>query len=173
MNTSYIKLLSASLLLALASVGAQAQELKIGYVNRDRMISEATLFKAADAKLKAEAARRDKELKELDVKLKAAEERLEKESPTLSDLERARRQRELVQQDREYQQKRRAFQEDIAQRQQEEVAILYDRAAKVVKQIQESEKYDLILNQDGVVFASQRIDITEKVIKALNAQVGK
>ena len=58
MNTSYIKLLSASLLVALASVGAQAQELKIGYVNRDRVMSETNLFKAADAKFKAEFAKR-------------------------------------------------------------------------------------------------------------------
>jgi outer membrane protein len=171
MNTSYIKLLSASALLALASFGAQAQELKIGYVNRDRVMSETNLFKAADAKFKAEFAKREKDLQELDAKLKAAAERLDKDAPTLTESERARRQRDLVEQDREFQRKRRAFQEDVAQRQQEEIAVLFERASKVIKQIFESEKYDLILQE--AVFAGPRVDITEKVIKALNAQTGK
>ena len=171
MNTSYIKLLSASLLVALASVGAQAQELKIGYVNRDRVMSETNLFKAADAKFKAEFAKREKELQELDAKLKAAAERMDKDAPTLNEAERGRRQRDLVEQDREFQRKRRAFQEDVAQRQQEEIAILFERASKVIKQIFETDKYDLILQE--AVFAGPRVDITDKVIKALNAQTSK
>jgi outer membrane protein len=171
MNTSYVKFLSASVLLAMASLGAQAQDIKIGYVNRDRVMSETTLFKAADAKFKAEFAKREKDLQDLDVKLKAAAERLDKDAPTLTESERARRQRDLVEQDREFQRKRRAFQEDVAQRQQEEMAALFERASKVIKQIFESEKYDLILQE--AVFAGPRVDITDKVIKALNAQTGK
>jgi outer membrane protein len=171
MNTSYIKFLCVSVLLALASVGAQAQDIKIGYVNRDRVMSETALFKAADAKFKAEFSKREKELQELDAKLKAAAERLDKDAPTLTETERARRQRDLVEQDREFQRKRRAFQEDVAQRQQEEIAVLFERASKVIKQIFEIEKYDLILQE--AVFAGPRVDITEKVIKALNAQTGK
>jgi outer membrane protein len=171
MKTSYIKLLSASMLVALVSVGAQAQELKIGYVNRDRVMSETNLFKAADAKFKAEFAKREKELQELDAKLKAAAERMDKDAPTLNEAERGRRQRDLVEQDREFQRKRRAFQEDVAQRQQEEIAILFERASKVIKQIFETDKYDLILQE--AVFAGPRVDITDKVIKALNAQTSK
>ena len=171
MNTSYIKLLSASMLVALVSVGAQAQELKIGYVNRDRVMSETNLFKAADAKFKAEFAKREKELQELDAKLKAAAERMDKDAPTLNEAERGRRQRDLVEQDREFQRKRRAFQEDVAQRQQEEIAVLFERASKVIKQIFETDKYDLILQE--AVFAGPRVDITDKVIKALNAQTSK
>jgi outer membrane protein len=171
MNTSYIKFLSASLLLVMASVSAHAQELKIGYVNRDRVMSETNLFKAADAKFKAEFAKREKELQELDAKLKAAAERLDKDAPTLTEIERGRRQRDLVEQDREFQRKRRAFQEDVAQRQQEEIAVLFERASKVIKQIFETDKYDLILQE--AVFVGPRVDITDKVIKALNAQTGK
>lgn len=173
MKSSYIKFLSASALLLLAAVHAQAQELKIGYVNRDRVMSETNLFKAADAKFKAEFAKREKELQELEARLKAAAERLDKDAPTLAESERGRRQRDLVELEREFQRKRRAFQEDVAQRQQEEIAILFERAGKVIKQIHEAEKYDIILNQDGVVFFSTRVDITDKVIKALNAQTGK
>ena len=59
------------------------------------------------------------------------------------------------------------------QRRNEELASVVERANKVVKQIYDSEKYDLILQGDVVIFASQRVDITDKVIKALNAQGGK
>ena len=90
---------------------------------------------------------------------------------TLAETERTRRQRELVEQDRDLQRKRREFQEDLNQRRNEETAGIVERANKVIKQIFEGEKYDLIL-QD-VVFAGPRVDITEKVIKALNGTGGK
>ena len=89
----------------------------------------------------------------------------------MPESERNRRQRELVEQDRDLQRKRREFQEDLNQRRNEETAGIVERANKVIKQIFEAEKYDLIL-QD-VVFAGPRVDITEKVIKALNGAGGK
>jgi outer membrane protein len=89
----------------------------------------------------------------------------------LSEAERGRRQRDLVEQDREFQRKRREFQEDLNQRKNEELGAVIERANKAIKQIFEAEKYDLIL-QDAT-FVSSRIDITEKVIKALNAQAAK
>ena len=104
-------------------------------------------------------------------KLKANSEKLEKEAPTLSESERSRRQRDLVEQDREFQRKRREFQEDLTQRKNEELSAVVDRANKVIKQIFESEKYDLIIQE--AVFAGPKIDITDKVVKALNAQGAK
>ena len=163
-------LAAAALSLALAAP-AMAQELKIGYVNSERVLREATPAKAAQTKLEAEFGKREKELNDAALRLKGAGDKLEKDSPTLADSERSRRQRDLVEQDRELQRKRREFQEDLNQRKNEELASVVERANKVVKQIYESEKYDLIL-QDAT-FVSPRIDITEKVIKALNAQAPK
>ena len=156
----------SALALALPAVCAQAQELKIGYVNSERVLKEAAPAKAALARMEAEFSKRDKDLNDNAARLKAAADKLEKDGPTLAESERQRRQRELVEQDRDMQRKRREFQEDLNQRRNEETAALVERANKVIKQIFESEKYDLIL-QD-VVFASPRVDITEKVIKALN-----
>jgi outer membrane protein len=102
--------------------------------------------------------------------LKAAADKLDKEAPTLSETERNRRQRELVEQDRDLQRKRREFQEDLNQRKNEELAGVVERANRVIKQIFDAEKYDLILQE--VVFAGPRVDITEKVIRALNAGSG-
>lgn len=146
---------------------AQAQELKIGYVNSERVLREATPAKAAQTKLEAEFGKREKDLADVANKLKAASDKLDKEAPTLSEAERTRRQRELVEQDRDFQRKRREFQEDLNNRKNEELALVVERANKVIKQIFDSEKYDLILQE--VVFAGPRIDITKKVIDALNA----
>jgi outer membrane protein len=162
---------AATVLLALAGAGAQAQELKIGYVNSDRVLREAAPAKAAQAKLEAEFSKREKELNEIGSRLKAASDKLDKDAPTLSEAERSRRQRDLIDQDREFQRKRREFQEDLSQRKNEELASVVDRANKVIKQIFETEKFDLVIQE--AVFAGPRVDITEKVIKALNAQGAK
>jgi outer membrane protein len=167
MNTvAMLKSFGLSLLLA-AGAAAQAQELKIGYVNAERVLREAAPAKAAQAKLEAEFGKREKELNDVAAKLKAASDKLEKEAPTLSEAERNRRQRELVEQDRDFQRKRRELQEDLAQRKNEELAAVLERSNRVIKMIFDTEKYDLIL-QDAV-FASPRVDITKKVIDALNA----
>ena len=171
MNTSMLKSSACAALLALAALGAQAQEqLKIGYVNADRVLRDAAPAKAAQAKLEAEFGKREKELGDLAGKLKAAGEKLGKDAPTLSEGERNRRQRELVEQNRDFDRKRREFQEDLTQRKNEELASVVERANKVMKQIFDSEKYDLIIQE--AVFAGPKIDITDKVIKALNAQSG-
>ena len=152
---------------ALWAGAAAAQELKIGYVNSERVLREATPAKAAQSKLEVEFSKREKELNEQGARLKAAAEKLDKEAPALSEAERTRRQRELVEQDRDLQRKRREFQEDLSQRRNEELAAVVERANRVIKQIFDQEKYDLILQE--VIFAGPKVDITDKVIKALNA----
>ena len=160
-----------SLVLSTASLvfagNALSQELKIGYVNSERVLREATPAKAALARMESDFNKRQKDLADQGAKLKAAADKLDKDAPTLPETEKARRQRELVEQDRDLQRKQREFQEDLNQRRNEETASLVERANKVIKLIFDAEKYDVIL-QD-VVFASAKVDITEKVIKALNA----
>ena len=161
------KYLCGAALVVGAATAVQAQELKIGYVNSERVLREANPARAAQAKLEAEFGKREKELADQAARLKAAADKLEKDAPTLSESERGRRQRELVEQDREFQRKRREFQEDLNQRKNEELSSVVDRANKVIKQIFDQEKYDLIV-QDAVHW-SPRVDITKKVIDALNA----
>ena len=160
---------AAALVLAFAAP-AVAQELKIGYVNSERVLREATPAKAAQTKLEAEFSKRERELNDVAQRLKAAGDKLEKDSPTLADSERSRRQRDLVEQDRDLQRKRREFQEDLNQRRNEELAAVVERANRAIKQIFDSEKYDVILQE--VIFASGRVDITDKVIRILNAPAG-
>ncbi len=166
MKSLTLKTLMAVALLACAS-GVLADDLKIGYVNSDRVLRDAVPAKAAQAKLEAEFSKREKDLADVAARLKAASDKLDKDGPTLAEAERARRQRELVDQDRELQRKRREFQEDLNQRKNEELGAVVERTNKVIKQIFETEKYDLILQE--AVFWSPKVDITDKVIKALNA----
>jgi outer membrane protein len=144
-----------------------AQEIKIGYVNSDRVLREAQPAQAAQQKLEVEFAKRNKELEETAARLKGLADRLEKDGAVMQEAERTRRQRELGDLDRDFQRKRREFQEDLNQRRNEELAAVLERANRTIRQIAEQEKYDVIL-QDAVYF-SPRVDLTEKVIRALNA----
>jgi outer membrane protein len=162
------KIMGAALwALAFAVSPAAAQELKLGYVNSERVLRDSAPAKAAQAKLEAEFGRRERELNDIRNRLKAAADKFEKDAPTLPESEKTRRQRELVDQERDLQRKQREFQEDLNQRKNEELAAVVERANRVIRQIFEAEKYDAILQE--VVFAGPRVDITDKVIRALNA----
>ena len=146
---------------ALAQEGA-----RIGFVNTDRILREAAPAKAAQTKLEQEFSRREKDIDDIGASLKTASERFEREAPTMSESQRNTRQRQLMDQDREFQRKRREFQEDLNARKQEELQQILDRANRVVKQVAEAEKYDVILQE--AVYVNPRLDITDKVIKSLN-----
>ena len=146
---------------------AQAQEFRIGFVNTDRIFKEASTAKAAQVKLEQEFSKREKDLQELGATLKTSADKLEREAPTLSDSQRVARQKQLVDLDRDFQRKRREFQEDLNARKNEELQQVLERANKVVKTVAEAEKYDLVLQE--AVYVNPKHDITDKVIKALNA----
>ncbi|EHL20910.1 MULTISPECIES: OmpH family outer membrane protein [unclassified Acidovorax] len=170
---SFSRHISLALLLGsmVAAAPAHAQEFKAGFVNTDRIFREANTAKAAQTKLEQEFSRREKELVEMGNSLKNATEKFEREAPTMAESQRTTRQRQIVDQDREFQRKRREFQEDLSARKNEELSQVLERANKVVKQVAEAEKYDVILQE--AVYINPKHDITDKVIKALNASSGK
>ncbi|MEI6759088.1 MAG: OmpH family outer membrane protein [Betaproteobacteria bacterium] len=161
----------AGLVLAVSLLSAHAQEFRIGFVSTDRIFKEASTAKAAQTKLELEFSKREKDLVDQGAGLKSAADKLEREAPTLSESQRATRQKQLVDQDRDFQRKRREFQEDLNARKNEELQQVLERANKVVKQVAEAEKYDLILQE--AVYVNPKHDITDKVIKVLNAAAGK
>ena len=166
-----MKKLSSKIILGLAIAAAGfsacAQEFKVGVVNLDRIFREANTAKAAQTKLEQEFSKREKELTDLAAQLKTQSDKFEREAPTLPESQRTTRQRQLVDQDRTFQTKRREFQEDLSARKNEELQLVIERANKVVKSLAETEKYDLILQES--VYVNPKHDITDKVIKALNA----
>jgi outer membrane protein len=152
--------------LAGGTAGAQVADVRVGFVNTERLFREAAPAKRAQQKLEREFAARDGEIQKLSKQVQALQATLEKDGATMADAERRNRERDLANLTRDLQRAQREFREDLNLRRNEELASVQERANKVIQQIAEAEKYDLIV-QDPVVYASQRIDITEKVIKAL------
>lgn len=168
LNTKRLRLTLLALLALSVPVLALSEDFRIGYVNTERIFREADTAISAQSKLQQEFSKREKELVDMGNSLKSASEKFERDAPTLSESQRIARQRQMADQDREFQRKRREFQEDLNARKNEEFQIVLERANKVVRQVAETEKYDLILQE--AVYINPKHDITEKVIKAINAQ---
>ncbi len=159
--------MTATLLALGMSAHAQDAAPRVGFVNTERILKDAVPAKSAQQKLEQEFSKRDKELQEMAARLKAMGERLDRDSSVLSESDRTRRQREFAELDKEFQRRQREFREDLNQRRNEELAHVVERANKVIRQIAEQERYDFILQE--AVYASPRVDITDKVLRALAA----
>jgi outer membrane protein len=160
------RLLAVGSAASVLAFGALAQDFRIGFVNTERVFREANLAKAAQVKLEQEFSKREKELQGVGAQLKAASEKFEREAPTLPESQRVARQRQLVEQDRELQRKQREFQEDLNLRKNEELQQVLERANRIIKQVAEAEKYDLIIQE--AVYIHPKHDITDKVLSGLN-----
>ena len=163
----FLSFILLTVMLGVASVSIAAQEIRIGFINTDRIFKEANTAKQAQAKLEQEFSRREKELNDFGANLKTGVEKFEREAPTLSESQRLARQKQLGEQDREFQRKRREFQEELNARKNEEFQLVLERANRVIKQVAESEKYDLVLQE--AVYINPKHDITDKVLKVINA----
>lgn len=151
----------------LVGLSAHADEIRIGFINTDRIFKEANTAKQAQLKLEQEFSKRDKDLNDAGTSLKSAVEKFEREAPTLSESQRLSRQKQLGEQDRDFQRKRREFQEELNARKNEEFQLVLERANRVIKQVAEAEKYDLVLQE--AVYISPKHDITDKVLKVINS----
>ena len=165
MNKKIATLLVA-LMAALPIAQAVAAEMKIGYVNTQRIFRDAPAAQKAAKKIEAEFSKRDQDLQRMAKQLQSMQEGLEKNSVTMSESDRRNKERELNDLSRDFQRKQREFREDLNLRQNEENAAIIEKANKAIKQIAEADKFDLIV-QD-VVWVSPKLDITEKVIKSLS-----
>ncbi len=170
MNRSTIRIgraiLGGAFLIWLGTGVAAAADYKIGFVNTERLFREAAPAKRAQQKLEKEFAARDADIQKMSKQVRELQTTLEKDGVTMSEADRRNKERDLANLSRDLQRSQREFREDLNLRRNDELASVQERANKVIQQIAEAEKFDLIL-QDPVVFASQKIDITEKVVKAL------
>ena len=158
---------AAAALLAVGDAAtAQAADYKIGFVNTERLFREAAPAKRAQQKLEKEFAARDAEIQKLAKQVRDLQTRSRRTASRCPRPTAATRSATSPTCRATCSAAQREFREDLNLRRNEELASVQERANKVIQQIAEAEKFDLIL-QDPVVFASQRIDITEKVIKAL------
>jgi len=157
------------LTLALSALPAAAQsEARIGFVNTARILRDAAPAVRAQKKIEAEFSKRDQELAKVAEQLKRMQDELERQGVTMADSQRRAKEREFNDLNRDFQRRQREFREDLNQRRNEELAQVVEQANRVIRQIAEQEKYDIIF-QDAV-YANARIDITDRVIKALEGK---
>jgi outer membrane protein len=159
-----IAVVLAATLLPIAA-GASAAETKIGFVNTERVFREAAPAMKAQKKLEKEFAAREQELQKMAKQAKELQTHLEREGVTISESDRRNKERDLANLNRDFQRAQREFREDLNLRRNEELGAVHDRARKTIMEIAEKEKFDLVLEE--AVYFSPRIDITDRVLKAL------
>jgi outer membrane protein len=166
MLNASLKAVAALVLGVFACAGVAAAELKIGFLSTERVLRESAPAVRSQKKLEREFERREADLKKMDRQIRDLQAVLDRDGATMAESERNNKVRELSNLTREFQRNERSFREDVNLRKNEELASLQERADKIIKQIADVEKFDLIL-QEPVVWASPRIDITDRVIKLL------
>ena len=164
MQHGYARVLLLALLLSLSIPSLAAT--KAGYVSVERVLKDALVSQRAQRAIDAEFVKRDEERSALEGQLERMKSDLERDLVTLSDRERAARERSLNNLSAELQRKQREFTEDLNQRRGEELAAVMQRVSEAVKQIAEAEDYDIVF-QDAV-WADPGMDLTDKVIKTMN-----
>jgi outer membrane protein len=165
--------LPRSLVLALLCAGAMAQASaqtavpsRIGFVYTERLMTESKLAKAADAKLQAEFSKRQKQVDDMLARYKQSREKFDEEAPKLSDLDRTKRTRELLDMEKDVQRMQREYNEDLFQRKNEERAAIAQKAYKLIEQVAEQDHLDVVLQE--AIWTSPRIDITDRILKLLD-----
>ncbi len=149
------------------SVNALAQEIKIGFVNSARVLQEAPQAERARIKLQSEFAPRDKKIVVMQKALKKLEDKMSRDSAVMSEVVRKKKERKLLTMKRDLKRAREEFNEDLNLRRNEELSDLQQKVYDAIVSLAKEEKYDVILG-DSVMFASKRVDITEKIIKRLS-----
>ena len=164
--------LPGSLVLALVCAGAMAQASaqsslgRIGFVYTERLMTESKLAKAADAKLQSEFSKRQKQLDDMLQRYKQSREKFDEEAPKLSDVDRTKRTRELLDMEKDVARMQREYNEDLFQRKNEERAAIAQKAYKLIEQVAEQEHLDVVLQE--AIWTSPRIDITDRILKLLD-----
>ena len=162
---------SAVLGLSLAVGSAGAADLKIGVVNMERILRDSQSAAQASERLNAEGQRRQEEIDAVTKRFKQRLERFEKEAPAMAETERLAERRELAEMERDVARRSREARDEFNQRRNEEVLLLQGRAGRVIQQIAEAEKFDLVLYE--FFYASKKVDITDRVMKELDRDIVK
>ncbi len=147
-------------------------EFRVGFVNTVKLMEKAPQAKAAISKMEAEFAPREKEIVALQREVKKIEEKLAKDSAVLSEEKRRKIERELISKRRELKRAQDEFREDLNIRRNEELTKLQKQLYDAIVNFAKEEKYDLIVSE-GVVYASKRVDVTDKLLERLKKEAGK
>ena len=159
-----------ALLVALLCVAgaAQAQQMKVGFVNIPRILQEAPQAEDARERIEQEFAPRDRDLLAQQREVREMEDRLVKNAAVMSASERSRQEADIRSMKRDLRRSQEEFRDDLNVRRNEELSKLQRLVVDVIQELARNEGYDLVVSE-GVVFAGERVDITDKVISRLQA----
>ena len=158
----------AAVALSFGAAQLKAAELKIGFIDAERINRESAPAELASKRLEKEFAPRAQELQRREGQIKTLQSQVEKDAVTMSESDRRAKEQELSRMTLDFQRMQRSYSEDLNLRRNQELQSLFERANRVIKAIAESEKFDLILQE--AVYRSPRLDITERVLKALASE---
>lgn len=164
MRALFNKLLAVGLVSV--AINVSAAELKIGYVQVDKILQDAPQTAESGKKLEREFTSRTQELERLQKQIKDIETALDKDSLTMTETDRKNKERDASNLKIDFQRKQRELREDVNLRKNEELGALQDKINKAVTAVSEAEGYDLVV-YGGVAYANKKIDITDKVLKSL------
>jgi len=137
-------------------------ELKIGFVNIPAVLEKAPQAEKAKKRLEIEFSPRDRQLVAQQKDTQSKEERLARDSGVMSDSERSRMEKDLLNEKRDAKRKQQEFSEDFNARRNEELGKLQRRIVEAIRSIAKDQNFDLLLT-DGVIYASDKIDVTAQV----------
>lgn len=155
----------AGMAMLCAGAVATAAELKIGFIDQERITRESAPAERASKQLEKEFAPRAQELQRREAQIKSLQGQLEKDAMTMSESDRRAKEQELGRLSLDFQRMQREYREDLNLRRNQELGALFERANRIIRQIAEAEKYDIIFQE--AVYRNPKIDITDKVLKAL------
>ena len=144
-------------------------EVKVGYVNFGKLMEQSSQGQAVRKALESEFASRDKQLATSRDAILKLEEKLKNDGSIMSESNRVKLERDILQKKRDHNRQREEYREDINIRRNEEVGALQKKVYEVIKQFAEQQNYDLVITQP-VLYASPGVDITDQILQKLNAK---
>ena len=169
MNIAQRLMLPLTLALMVGTGAASAADLKIAFVTAIKASAAAPQYEAASELLEEEFASRDQELVALQKKIRSQEERLQRDGAIMSESERRELERSIIEGQRELRRAQEEFREDLNIRRNEELGKLQRTVVEAIRALAKKQGYDLVVS-DGVIYASEQVDITDKVIDRLKRE---
>jgi len=174
LNKMSAHLIAAGFMFAItAFTHTYAEDYKIGVVNILKIMEQSPQAEELRKNLEKEFAPRQRELVASQKKLKEHEDRLTKDAAIMSEAERKKLERDIISQRRDLKRAQDEFREDLTFRRNEEIANVQSDMYEAVISIAKSGAFDLVLGGDAIVFASPKVDISQKVIDHLKKKNAK
>lgn len=153
----------------LATTMVSAASLKIGFVNMNQLLQEAPQVQAINSKLQDRFSAPKKELDDLGNSIKEQEKEIKRNELLMTESKLKKSKENLLEQIKQYREKEAKLAKELQTMQNQELAVFRDVVRKVIGEMAEQEKFDLILN-DGVMYAGDSLNVTDKLLERLKKQ---